>query len=208
MLKNIFYITSSIIFFFVGIIVYGIILNLKEITLSEAMKEKDLNVITNPSIIINRKNYTLDLYSDSIKVKQYKVVFGRNNGFDKKSKDDFITPIGNYKICGIDTNFIYYKRLKLNYPNIQDANKNLKNGIISKVEFLTIMNSLKNNKCSYDYTKLGGNISIHGIGKYNLIFKNLPFVFNWTNGSIALSNENIDELYSVVNIGTKVKIIH
>ncbi len=208
MLKNIIYITSSIIFFFAGIIVYGIILNLREIKLSEAMKQKDLAQITNPSIIIHRKNYTLDLYSDSIKVKQYKVVFGRNNGFEKKSKDDFITPIGNYKICDIDTNFIYYKRLKLNYPNIQDAERNLREKRISKVEYITIVNSLKENNCSYDYTKLGGNISIHGIGKYNLIFKNLPFVFNWTNGSIALSNEDIDELCSVVHIGTKVKIIH
>ena len=208
MLRNIFYITSSILFFFAGIIVYGIVLNLREITLSEAMREKELNVITNPSIIINRKNYTLELYSDSIKIKQYKVVFGRNSGYNKKSKDDFVTPTGNYKICNIDTNFIYYKQLKLNYPNIQDANRGLKEGIISKYEFISIINSLKNNGCSYDYTKLGGNIGIHGIGKYNLIFKNLPFVFNWTNGSIALSNENIDELCSVVKIGTKVKIIH
>jgi len=208
MLKNIFYITSSIAIFFAGIIVYGIILNLREIKLSEAMKEKGLNSISNPTIIINRKKYTLDLYSDSVKVKQYKVVFGRNNGFEKNSRNDFITPIGNYKICHIDSNYKYYKRLKLNYPNVQDAERSLRKGIISRIEYFTILNALKKNNCSYIYTKLGGNISIHGIGKYNIIFKNLPFVFNWTNGSIALSNENIDELCSVVKIGTKVKIIH
>jgi len=53
---------------------------------------------------------------------------------------------------------------------------------------------------------LGGDIGIHGIGRLNFFFKNLPFVFNWTDGSIALSNENIDELISVVKVGTKIVI--
>jgi hypothetical protein len=53
---------------------------------------------------------------------------------------------------------------------------------------------------------LGGNIGIHGIGKLNFLFKNLPFVFNWTDGSIAISNEEIDELCGVIKKGTKVTI--
>ena len=36
--------------------------------------------------------------------------------------------------------------------------------------------------------------------------KNLPFVYNWTNGSISVSNEAIDEIFSVVQKGTKVVI--
>jgi len=31
-------------------------------------------------------------------------------------------------------------------------------------------------------------------------------VFNWTDGSIALSDEDIEEIYSVIKIGTKVII--
>ncbi len=58
-------------------------------------------------------------------------------------------------------------------------------------------------KCPYENTILGGEIGIQGIGEYNLIFKNLPFVFNWTNGSAAISNESIDELLSVVDIRNK-----
>jgi hypothetical protein len=61
-------------------------------------------------------------------------------------------------------------------------------------------------ECPEPDTDLGGNIGIQGIGEYNAIFKNLPFVFNWTDGSIAVSNEDIDEIYSVVKRGTKVVI--
>jgi murein L,D-transpeptidase YafK len=206
MLRNIIYIMSSIFIFFSGIIAYGIIINLREISLDELMLEKNIVSINNPSIVIDRRNYTLQLYSDTTLVKKYTAVFGRNNGFIKLSKSDFITPIGKYKICRIDTNYIYYKKLYLNYPNIADAAEALRMKTISNDEFLAISNNVKSNNCSFVHTELGGDMGIQGIGEYNLVFKNLPFVFNWTNGSVAISNENIDELLSVVDIGTKVTI--
>ena len=81
-------------------------------------------------------------------------------------------------------------------------------GYIFDDEFNAIILSAKKNECPPKETKLGSDIGIHGIGTYNIIFKNLPFAFNWTNGSIAVSNENADELYSVVKIGTPVKITY
>jgi len=206
MLRNIFYIATSVLFFFLGVVLYGVVLNLREVTLYESLRKKDIQIIDNPMVIIDREKYSLDLYSDTLKIKSYKVVFGNNNSTEKFSKNDFVTPIGKYKICNISTDIKYYKKLKLNYPNLQDANRALQKKIISKIEYITILNSLREDQCSYNYTKLGANISIHGIGKYNFIFKNLPFVFNWTNGSIAMSNENIDELISVLSVGTKVII--
>lgn len=206
MLRNVIYITGSIIIFFIGIIIYGIILNIREVSLDEALIRKNLTKIDNPLIEIERNNYTLVLYSDSILVKTYSVVFGRNSGKIKLSKDDLITPDGEYYICSIDTNDIYYKKLYINFPNLADASEALREGVINRDEFIAIKNSLDKKTCSFKYTKLGADIGIHGIGEYNLIFKNLPFVFNWTNGSVALSNEDIDELLSVVKIGTKVII--
>jgi len=206
MIRNIIYIMSSIVVFFSGIIAYGVIINLREISISESMHEKNLSKISNPSIIVDRRNYALELYSDSILVKKYTAVFGRNKGSVKLSKNDFITPSGEYKICRIDTNDIYYKKLYLNFPNIADAAEALKIELISRDEFLAISNNIIANGCSFGDTILGSDIGIQGIGEYNMIFKNLPFVFNWTNGSIAISNENIDELLSIVEVGTIVII--
>ena len=206
MLRNIIYIMGSVIIFFSGIIAYGIIINLREVSLDEALKEKKIDIITNPSIVVNRRDYSLFLYSDTTLVKTYNAVFGRNSGMIKLSKDDFITPRGSYEVCKIDTNYIYYKKLYLNYPNIADASEALRVKVITEEEFIAISNSVNSNNCSFEHTNLGGNIGIQGIGEYNLIFKNLPFVFNWTNGSIAISNEDLDELLTIVNIGTKVTI--
>ncbi len=192
--------------FFIGVLIYGIILNSGEVSLSKAMKKKGIKNLENVHLVIHREEYKLQLFSGKKLIKEYKTVFGRNNSFIKRSKSDFVTPLGKYKIYKIIKKSRYYKTFKLNYPNSYNAAVALRNGNISKSEYLEIVNADKDGKVPPENTKLGSNISIHGIGKYNFIFKNLPFVFNWTNGSIALSNQDIDELYSVVKVGTSVEI--
>jgi murein L,D-transpeptidase YafK len=206
MLKNILYISGGVAVFFAGLICYGIILNVNEVTLAEALKEKGLDRLENVRLIVDRHNYRIELYSDKKLIKIYKAVFGKVNSTIKTSKNDMVTPIGEYKICAIDTVSKFYKFLKLNYPNDKDAGEALKQGYITKNEFDEIVFSYSNNGCPPEETALGSNIGIQGIGEYDFIFRNLPFAFNWTDGSIAVSNKSIDELYSVVKIGTPVKI--
>ncbi len=208
MLRNVLYISASIIIFFIGLIIYGIILNLKEENLNDILTEKGIQKLENVKLVVSRKNYRIELYSDKLFIKSYKAVFGKNNSTIKISKDDQVTPIGEYKICSIDTNSLFHKLFQLNYPNDKDAAEAMKQGYINKDEFDAINLAHKKNECPPKETSLGSNIGIHGIGKYNFIFKNLPFTFNWTDGSIAISNENIDELFSIVKIGTPVKITY
>ncbi len=206
MLKNIFYIFFSVVVFFTGVLFYGILLNSKEIPLSKAMALKKIVRIKNAKLIVHRMTYKVDLFSDTVLVKSYRAVFGRNGSNVKLNGRDFATPRGYYKICRIDTNSRYYKCFRLNYPNENDAAEALKRKSITREEYLKIVHFLNKNGCPPQTTYIGGRIGIHGIGKYDFIFRNLPFVFNWTNGSIALSNRDIDEIYSVVKIGTPVII--
>lgn len=206
MLRNIIYISGSVVIFFAGMVLYGVILNLREVPLSEALNEKGIKHVQNVRLYVDRKNYRIELYSDNVLVKSYKAVFGKNSATLKTSADDNVTPLGDYKICSIDTTSKYHKFLHLNYPNEHDAAEAYKQGYINKDEFNVIVLNSRQNSCPPAETKLGSDIGIHGIGTYDVIFRNLPFTFNWTNGSIAVSNENIDELYSVVKIGTPVKI--
>jgi murein L,D-transpeptidase YafK len=208
MLKNVLYISGSVIIFFAGLILYGVILNLREDTLKEAMAEKGLTQLNDVRLIIDRRKYNIELYSDKLLIKTYKAAFGKNSSTIKISGTDNVTPIGEYKICSTDTLTKYHRILHLNYPNDLDAGEALKRGYINKDEFASITLAVSKNECPPKETRLGDEIGIHGIGTYNIIFKNLPFIFNWTDGSIAVSNENIDELYSVVKIGTPVKITY
>jgi len=56
MLRNIIYITLSVLVFFAGMIIYGIILKIQEDTLAEAMNKKGLQNLQNVHLVIDRKN--------------------------------------------------------------------------------------------------------------------------------------------------------
>jgi len=206
MVKNVLLFTGGLLLFLTGCILYGILLNLRENTLQQEMALKGLTKIENPRIVINRNTFELSLYSDTILVKKYRAVFGRNPQ-QKSSANDNATPIGTYKICEIFSTHNYWKLFKLSYPNLEDVEAGLANGSINQDEYEKLRFDNNYGNCVSASTKLGGNVGIHGIGELNFIFKNLPFVFNWTDGSIAVSNENIDELYNIVTKGTEVVII-
>ncbi len=205
MLRRVLLSIGSILVFLAGCYAYGMILNFRSDTLQERMTLLNLKKISNPSIVIDKKKYTLTLYSDSIQVKVYRAVFGKGNQ-QKQTADELSTPMGDYEICEIDTSHIYHKFFRLNYPNINDLRAALRMGSITRQDFESM--SLQSyysdsiSQSSYKWRKIG----IHGIGQLNFLFKNLPFSFNWTDGSIAISNEEIDELYGVIQKGTKVTI--
>lgn len=205
-LRNVFYMTAGIIVFIVGVIVYGVILNSLEDTLQEETLKKGFTELQEVNILIDRKTFTLNIYEDTVLIKTYRANFGRNVNISKSRADDNATPAGEYKICDIDTANEYYKFLKINYPNLSDASEALRKGLISQKEFDQLKFEFYYEDCPKLETVLGNNIGIHGIGRLNFIFKNLPFVYNWTDGSIALKNESIDEILSVVKEGTKVVI--
>jgi len=205
-IRNVLYFSGGIVLFIFGVIVYGVVLNLREIPLTESILLKGYEELINTNIIIERKTFTLSLYEDSVLIKSYRANFGRNISNAKSHEGDEATPVGEYLICSIDTAHKYHKFLRLNYPNLSDMAEGLRKGIISQTEYDSLKFDFFYKDCPELKTALGGNIGIHGIGKYNYIFKNLPFIYNWTDGSIAVSNEHIDEIYSVVKKGTKVVI--
>ncbi len=205
MIRNIVYFLLSVIVFFAGVLAYGAVLNSREISLSEAMKQKGVKNLENVSLIVHRSSYTLDLYSGSQYIKSYKAVFGMSSKSRRLGSRLKSTPVGIYTICDKIPNYYFGKMLKLNFPNMQDAVSALRSGTIGLSEFNKIQTALEINQCP-PVEGSDNEIGIHGTGKLNFILKNLPFSYNWTGGSIALSDENIDEIYSIINIGDKVVI--
>lgn len=206
LLKNVMFTIAAMALFVSGVIIYGVILNLREVSLNEAMLQKGFRKLNDVNLLVDRKTFTLGVYEDTVFIKSYRISFGRNLSDKKKLSDDGATPIGTYKICSITDNATYYKFLKLNYPNLDDAAEALRKQLITQKQFNQLKFEFYYEECVSANTVLGGNIGIHGIGRLNSIFKNLPFVYNWTDGSIALSNESLDEILTVIKKGTQVVI--
>jgi len=206
LIRNVVFFGGGILLFIAGCVIYGIIINIREVPLSRIEAEKGILKINEANILIDRSSYKLMLYNDTVFIKSYRANFGRNITVPKCKDGDLATPVGEYKICDIDTASRYHIFLKLNYPNLNDAAEALRKDEITQTEYDKIKSAIEVGSCPDSTTGLGGHIGVQGIGRLNIVFKYLPFNYNWTDGSIAISNEDIDELYSVVKKGTKVVI--
>jgi hypothetical protein len=209
-IKKFIYLFISGILFIVGVFLYGKLLNHKNSAdIQVILKEKNIDPKAKCELIVNLKHYRMNLDFGGTTVKSYRIFLGHGRGklVDKKRRY-ITTPVGKYKIVKIENNRLNYKRLFLNYPNLEDVKKAYENKFISEDEFKYYWKvGQKGKNFKFDEKIFGPKISIEGFGKLNYIFKYLPFVFNWTNGSIATNNENIDEILKYVKVGTEVKII-
>lgn len=153
--------------------------------------------VEDPRIIVRKSARKLELYSDSVLLKTYKVGLGLNPVDDKKQEGDRCTPEGDFYIFTKNNKSAYYLSLGLSYPNAEDADRGLRDGLITKAEYRAIRAALRKKTMPLQNTKLGGQIYIHGHGAAS----------DWTWGCVALENEDVRELYDAVSVGTPVSIV-
>lgn len=136
----------------------------------------------------------------------FKIATGSGGPGNKKKNGDNITPIGVYRIVNFkdDSRFHYF--MQLNYPNARDIVNGLKHSQIDRDQYLQMIYHLKRNGVPDQKTQLGGAIGIHGISEEDEEKLKLHQDENWTQGCIAMTNEEIDELRKFVHIGTPIII--
>jgi len=103
-----------------------------------------------------------------------------------------------------DSKFHFF--MQIDYPNLLDAWYGYNNKIISASEFKEIATAYKNNQMPPQHTSLGGYIGIHGLGEITKKKLKIHNTYNWTEGCIAIRNEEISELRKYVSIGTRIII--
>ena len=161
-----------------------------------AQTAETLPQMKNPHIVIKKKARLLQLFDGEKLIKTYKIALGFAPAGDKEREGDGKTPEGEFYIFTKNDKSKFYLSLGLSYPNIEDARRGLKEKIISQTEYDAIVKAIDEKRMPPQYTKLGGEIYIHGGGSQK----------DWTWGCAALENENIKELFDAVSVGTKVRI--
>lgn len=135
-------------------------------------------------ILIDKFSGKCQLFENGNLVSEYGIELGKNPLEDKTRQGDFATPEGIYEVIkkksGIHTR--YHKALLINYPNDEDKEvfqQKKKAGVLDPDD------------------KIGGAIEIHGHGGKGA---------DWTEGCIALRNEEMDAVYNFARVGTRVTI--
>lgn len=159
-------------------------------------------------LVIWKSQYTLTLYKGSRPVRTYHAVFGK--GFrdgDKRRMGDKRTPEGEFYICTMNHSKRFYKFMGLSYPGLKQAEYGLQSRMISPDEYLTIKKAIEERLSPPWDTRLGGAVGIHGRMLDSTVASYFYSAMNWTDGCIALDNADVDEIYSVVSLGTPVTIL-
>jgi murein L,D-transpeptidase YafK len=152
--------------------------------------------IDKPHIVVYKKARKLELYSDKQLVRTYRVGLGFSPVADKQREGDGATPEGEFYVFVKNNKSAYYLSLGISYPNVEDADRGLRDGLINETEHAAILDAIRKKKAPPQYTKLGGLIYIHGNGSSK----------DWTWGCVALENNEMKELYDAVTVGTPVTI--
>jgi len=136
-----------------------------------------------PAILVLKEKNRLVLLSKGSVLDSYAAEIGANALDVKRHQGDRATPEGRYRIVAKKSYSRFHRALLLDYPNPAD-----------RARFAAAQ---RRGEVPRD-AQIGGLIEIHGEGGRGQ---------NWTDGCIALSNGDMDELFSRVSTGTRVTIV-
>ncbi len=131
------------------------------------------------------------------------IAIGRNGAGVNKRRNDEKTPLGHFRIAWISAKTRFHRFFGLDYPNLAYAKRALTKGLINRRQFNAIRHNLAAGEPPPQNTRLGGQIGLHGVGAGSV---KVHHEFNWTEGCIALTNEQIDDLWRFAAVGTPVEI--
>ena len=134
-------------------------------------------------IVVMKSMRTLTLESDGHVVRTYKVALGGQPIGAKDRQGDHKTPEGEYVVDAKNANSQFFMALHLSYPNSTDRALARKLGVSP-----------------------GGDVEIHGLGKKYGWIGARHRLSDWTDGCIAVTNEEIEEIFGMVPVGTRVEI--
>ncbi|MGP4716733.1 L,D-transpeptidase family protein [Psychrobacter sp. T6-6] len=135
-------------------------------------------------VFVDKSDRILKLMSDGKVIRSYRIALGGSPTGHKQQEGDQRTPVGVYTLDYKNENSIAHRSIHISYPNAADK---------------AHANSLG--------VSPGGDIMIHGQmnGFGHLSWLNQSR--DWTDGCIAVTNDEMDTIMAAVKVGTVIEIV-
>jgi murein L,D-transpeptidase YafK len=134
-------------------------------------------------VIVLKQERTLQLISGGKVLKTYKVALGGNPIGSKVQQGDHRTPEGIYVLDHRNVHSQYYKSIHISYPNAADRANAAKLHVAP-----------------------GGDIFLHGLPNGYGWVGSEHRLKDWTDGCVAVTDKEIDEIWKLVADGTPIEI--
>jgi murein L,D-transpeptidase YafK len=134
-------------------------------------------------VVVLKRERTLQLLSQGKVIKTYKVALGGGPVGPKTRQGDHKTPEGLYVLDSRKAHSQFYKALHISYPSVGDRAAAKQSGVSA-----------------------GGDVFVHGLPNgYGWIGAGHR-AKDWTDGCIAVTDEEVDEIWLAVANGTPIEI--
>ena len=155
-------------------------------------------------LLIDDDSATLHVYRGEREIERFSPIsLGRGGAKRLRFNGDRATPTGEFRINWINLDSRFNIFLGLDYPTLEHAREARAAGMLSDDEFYDYLSYYRRHGAPPQDTVLGGNIGIHGLGESDPAIHRR---FHWTDGCVAVTNEQIEHLVDLVELGTKVII--
>ena len=134
-------------------------------------------------VLVLKKQRTLQLLSHGTVIKSYKVALGGDPIGPKARQGDHKTPEGIYVLDSRNAHSQFYKSIHISYPTAQQRASARKQGLSP-----------------------GGDVFVHGLPNGYGFVGASHRLKDWTDGCIAVTNEELDEIWRAVSDGTPIEI--
>lgn len=133
-------------------------------------------------IVVVKSTHTMTLFAKGAPIHIYQVALGRSTG-RKLRQGDHRTPEGHYLIDSRNPHSGFHLSLHLSYPNPDDRTR-----------------------VAIEHASPGGDVMIHGLPDRYAFLGSLHRAKDWTDGCIAVTNAEIEEIYRLVPNNTPIEI--
>lgn len=140
-------------------------------------------------LVIDKSDYELNVYDDKGWYATYPVVFGNNSLDDKKMEGDRNTPEGTFHIISKRIHDKWDRFMSIDYPTKESYEK---------------FRQRKQRGEIPSTARIGGSIGIHGTWPHDDYI--IDRYKNWTMGCISMKNEDVEDVYRYMPVGTNVTI--
>ena len=134
-------------------------------------------------MVLDKSERKLTLFQQGTQVATYSVALGNNPVGDKERRGDGRTPEGLYFIQGRNPESKYHLSLRISYPDVLDRLRAQSLGLTA-----------------------GGDIMIHGLPLGSEYIGANHRRADWTEGCIAVTNDELDEIWSAIPDGAPIEI--
>jgi murein L,D-transpeptidase YafK len=134
-------------------------------------------------VVVLKKERTLELLSQGKVVRTYKVALGGDPLGPKTRQGDHRTPEGVYVLDSRNAHSQFYKSIHISYPNARDRAAARRQGVSP-----------------------GGDVFVHGLPNGYGYVGSAHRLRDWTDGCIAVTDAEIDEIWLAVPDGTPIEI--